>query len=79
MRGHPIKSGKLNNVVLTIEPTGVNFRGTDDDEPVYCSHFGCGRKLTLQEQLFGDKCIECKPKVKTDPTYFISHPNKKSA
>lgn len=22
-----------------------------------CKHFGCGRKLSLREGLFGDKCI----------------------
>lgn len=36
-------------------------------EPVICSIFGCGKKLTIQEQLFGGKCIQCskdKPKSK---------------
>mgnify|MGYP003406063658 FL=1 len=26
-------------------------------EPEICSHFGCGRTLTNQEKLFGNKCI----------------------
>lgn len=25
-------------------------------ESVICSHFGCGHVLTLQQQLFGNKC-----------------------
>ena len=77
-RGQPIKSGELlKDLIFTIPPSLINFRGTD--EQIYCSHFGCGKILTLQEQLFGNKCIECKSKVKTDPVFFVSHPNKKSA
>lgn len=25
-------------------------------EPVYCDHFGCGKRLTLQETLCGNRC-----------------------
>src|SRR5690242_7331119 len=27
-------------------------------EPKVCSHFGCGKKLSLREELFGSKCID---------------------
>lgn len=27
------------------------------EEPFICSHFGCAKTLTRQEQLFGNKCI----------------------
>jgi hypothetical protein len=26
-------------------------------EPPYCSFFGCGKKLSLQEMLFGNRCL----------------------
>ena len=26
-------------------------------EPTYCTHFGCGKILTLPESLAGDKCL----------------------
>lgn len=26
-------------------------------EPITCNHFGCGKKLTLQERLFGKTCV----------------------
>lgn len=29
-----------------------------------CSHFGCGKSLTLEEKLFGDKCFEHKQENK---------------
>lgn len=31
--------------------------GEPDPEPEICSHFGCGRKLSLREKLFGNKCV----------------------
>ena len=33
-------------------------------EPEICSHFSCGRTLTPQEKLFGDKCINHNHKPK---------------
>jgi len=30
----------------------------DGTDRPYCRHFGCGRRLTLQESLYGDKCIK---------------------
>lgn len=40
-----------------IEPTYINFRGSDIDEPKVCNVFGCARELSLEEQRFGDKCV----------------------
>lgn len=34
-------------------------------EPQYCSTFGCGRILSLQESLFGNKCTRHAPGPKT--------------
>lgn len=28
------------------------------EEPACCSHFGCGRQLTLRERLFSNKCSQ---------------------
>lgn len=33
-------------------------------EPVVCSTFGCGKRLSISEQLFGNKCIQCSKQVK---------------
>lgn len=65
--------------VLKVPPSIFNFKGTDTDEPVHCSFFGCGRKLSLIESMAGDRCTSCMGKVKIDPTCFASHPNKKSS
>lgn len=35
----------------------ITFYPLPINEPHVCSVFGCGRKLTAQEQLFGSKCI----------------------
>lgn len=40
-------------------------------EPTICNHFGCGKALTCQEQLFGDKCPDHTNTKKTDPTVII--------
>lgn len=29
----------------------------EDHDHHVCSHFGCGRKLSLEEQRYGNKCI----------------------
>lgn len=28
-------------------------------DPVICSVFGCGKKLSDWEQLYGDRCMQC--------------------
>lgn len=48
---------------LKIEPTAMNFKGTDGI--VICSQFGCGKKLTSIESLAGNKCVHCMGKHKT--------------
>lgn len=30
-------------------------------EPIVCAHFGCGSRLSSQEQLFGKYCIHHQP------------------
>lgn len=30
----------------------------ENPEPVICNHFGCGKTLTSQETLYGDRCIK---------------------
>lgn len=42
---------------LKINPTEMNFKGSDINEPVVCAHFGCPTHLSLQEQRFGKFCI----------------------
>ncbi len=42
---------------LSTAPTKDNFIGSDKDEPKHCFKFGCGRKLTQQESIFGNYCI----------------------
>lgn len=44
-----------------------------------CSHFGCGRQITMPESLAGNKCTEHMNKKKVDPTRFVNYPNKKIA
>lgn len=41
-------------------------------EPVCCSHFGCGRTLTLQEQLAGDRCVNHQRRKQQDITLIIN-------
>jgi len=35
-------------------------------EPVICKHFGCGKRLFLNEEMFGDYCREHSIKKETD-------------
>lgn len=30
----------------------------ENNEPEICKHFGCGKKLSPMEQLYGDRCFE---------------------
>lgn len=41
-----------------INPTETNEKHYDYGEEKICKEFGCGRKLTLRESLFGDRCIK---------------------
>lgn len=51
-----------------IEPSVNQFNGDDDRQ---CSHFGCGRILTLQEALAGNKCINHTGEKKINPNLII--------
>jgi hypothetical protein len=37
-------------------------------EPSVCKHFGCGKRLSPQEQLFGNRCQEHSSKKMLDVT-----------
>ena len=43
-------------------------------EPVYCSWFGCGKILSLDEQRCGDKCITCQNIEPIDINNYIKKP-----
>lgn len=45
-------------------------------EPVICAHFGCGKQLSLEEQLCGTKCISHSKEQKTDIMLIIRWPQK---
>jgi hypothetical protein len=44
-----------NDNAYKIKP--IVFYPSPKTEPPVCKHFGCGRHLSPQEQLYGDKCI----------------------
>lgn len=46
-----------------------------EGEDFICHHFGCGKRLTHEEQLYGDKCINHQIQVIIDPTNFIKIKN----
>lgn len=69
---------RYKDVVLTIPPTEINFKGNDIDEPLVCSEFNCGRHLTPVEALYNSKCPNCQSIKKTDPTFHLSYPNKRA-
>lgn len=54
---------------LLPEPTITNEDKIDS--VTYCSHFGCGKKLSLPETLCGDKCTEHQG-MKMDVTNCLS-------
>lgn len=64
---------------LKVEPTFLNFDGTDELEPIVCSEFGCRKHLSLEEQRFGTVCIHCQNKKKIDVAKYVSHSIKKTA
>ncbi len=66
---------RYKDVVLSIPPTDINFKGTD--EPIVCSEFGCSNHLSNEEKLFGTKCVHCQHKNKISPSSFLSFPTKK--
>jgi len=64
---------------LKVEPTQLNFKGTDPDEPRCCETFGCGKQLSLEESRFGNKCVNCQNKPEIDVAKHLSFPIKKTA
>lgn len=46
---------------LVVPPSIENFTGTDELEPLVCSRFGCRKKLTHEESLYGSLCIHHQP------------------
>lgn len=65
---------------LLVQPTGVNFRGSDKENPIVCSEFGCATHLTPEQQLYNSKCYSCQCKEKqTDVAMRISYPIKRIA
>ena len=64
---------------MVVYPTRINFSGTDIENPVVCSQFGCKVKLSRTERLFGTTCIHHQRKVKIDVSKFIQHPHKQTA
>lgn len=63
---------KYDHSDLMIEPSIFQFKGADNEEPRCCSEFGCGQRLSIQELLFGNKCINHQRQQKLDPSLFIS-------
>ncbi len=43
------------------------------EEAIYCAHFGCGKVLTMTEQLYGTKCQEHSVQPKQDITKHINY------
>lgn len=56
-----------------IEPSQFNFKGEDDEQPPICHWFGCCKRLTHTEQLFGRYCIHHQNRLPFDVTKFIQY------
>jgi len=55
--------------------TDLSYIYLTRQEPVICKHFGCGKHLTLNEQLAGDHCREHSGKIHQ----LVGHNDLKSA
>lgn len=49
------------------------FIACDDIEPATCNHFGCGKHLSLQEQLFSKYCINHQNKTNANIVHKAIH------
>lgn len=49
------------------------FNGEDEEQPAICHWFGCCRKLTHTEQLYGKFCVHHQNRKPFDVTQFISY------
>lgn len=56
------KEGRFTFIDLKVEPTSNNFKGSDPNEPIVCSEFGCRNHLTPEQQLYNSKCYKCQCK-----------------
>jgi hypothetical protein len=76
LRGAPnskIEGRYISQVNKPVQPTEYNFSGNEIDEPIVCRHFGCGKRLSLPEQLAGTKCTNHMKENKIEPSDFIVH------
>jgi hypothetical protein len=65
----------LNDRRMREEPEIFFEELNKEPSPVYCSHFGCGMILTLEEQLCGNKCLPHSMQKKTDIMLIIKWPD----
>lgn len=74
----------MGRTCITKKITPTSYKESGNPEKFYnnikrgiCSHFGCKKRLSLQESLQGERCID-HPKTKSiDASYFVQFPNKK--
>ncbi len=46
---------------------------SEPEEHIHCAHFGCGKVLTMTEQLYGSLCHEHSVAPKRDITKHINY------
>lgn len=68
-KGEPYKEPEIYKPATHLE---YQFFGTEIDNPIVCAKFGCSKRLSLQEVLFGNTCISCQQIVKFDITKAIN-------
>lgn len=64
-----MKRGRRDDPYFGYDPEKAKWK--DEDDVVYCAHFGCGVKLTLEEKLCGNKCIAHQGNKKVDVVKFL--------
>ena len=78
-RGRPTVCEMMEGITMSVPPTKINFNGTDIDEPIVCSNFGCNNHLSNEEKLFGSKCVHCQSTKKIDVNTHLQYPHKRLA
>jgi len=68
----------MNNFVLVVQPTQINFKGEDPEEPRVCAEFGCPRHLSLTEQMASKFCISHQSKKEIDVAMYVQLPIRKT-
>jgi len=76
--GRETVSEIMNNFVLVVQPTQINFKGEDPEEPRVCAEFGCPRHLSLTEQMASKFCINHQSQNKIDVVKHLSYPIRKT-